>query len=427
MIRRIVVAFLVVCFAGWQVGGSFAQAAVQTKGEEAFDAHAPTIRYHFADSDMDFNFGFILGTTSNHGCEIGEAFYVAGQIKDGDASSWQAEWGKMADRLKARADAALLAGHKSSACRELQRASYYYRAGIVSMLSEDKQRISEAAAKSRNCLVRAGELMDPPLEYIEVPFEGKVLPGFFRRGIEGVTPNKTLVMIGGGETFAEDLWFHIGPQAFERGYNFITVDLPGQGLLPWQGRIFRADMNRPISAVIDYALRRPEVDAERLAVYGISGGGGFVPQAAMHDDRIKAVAVTAAVVDAKQLFSTMPVATTTPEVMKTFSSFHRNVVKAVAYRWGVKGDDIPGLVAANEGFSFDPSKVLCPALILVGAGEYEDKEVRKQQNECIEKLPNPMKKLIVTPFDTGASSHCMPENRSLMGEILFDWFDEVLK
>lgn len=121
----------------------------------------------------------------------------------------------------------------------------------------------------------------------------------------------------------------------------------------------------------------------------------------------------------------MPVATTTPQVMETFSSFHRNVVKAVAYRWGVKGDNIPGLVAVNKGFSFDPSQVLCPTLLLVGAGEYADKEVRKQQNECLSKLPNPMKKLIVTPFDTGASSHCMPENRSLMGEILFDWLDDV--
>lgn len=174
--------------------------------------------------------------------------------------------------------------------------------GKVSMLPEDK-RIKETAERSRSCLVRAGELMDPPLEYIEIPFEGKMLPGFFRKGEQSGTPNKTLLMIGAGETFAEDLWFHIGPQAFERGYNFITVDLPGQGLLPWQGSIFRADMNRPISAVIDYALQRPEVDGQRLAVYGISGGGGFVPQTAMHDQRIKAVAVTAAVVNADSCFS----------------------------------------------------------------------------------------------------------------------------
>lgn len=234
-------------------------------------------------------------------------------------------------------------------------------------------------------------------------------------------------MIGGGEPFAEDNWFHIAPQTFERGYNFITVDLPGQGLLPWEGKFFRPAMHVPISAVIDYALKRPEVDPQRFYAYGISGGGGFAPQTAMNDPRIKAVAVTAAVVDAERLFATMPVATTTPKVLETFSSFHRNTVKLVAYRWGVKMDNIPGLVAANKGFTFDPAKVTVPMLLLVGAGEYADKEVQRQQKECMDKLPNPKSKLVVTAFEEGASSHCIGENRSLLGEILFDWLDDVLK
>jgi pimeloyl-ACP methyl ester carboxylesterase len=397
------------------------------KGEaKAFDAHDPTVRYHFTDGDMDWTFGYLLGTVSNHGFEIGEAYYVASQIKDGDAGSWQAEWIKMGDRLAGRAEAALAAGHKISACRQFQRAAYYYRASLVSMLPDDV-RVREMAGRSRSLLRKAGVLMDPPLEYFEIPFEGTVIPGYFRKADRRGAPRPTLFMIGGGETFAEDLWFHIAPQAFERGYNFIAVDLPGQGLLPWEGKVFRPAMNVPISAVIDYALKRPEVDPKRFAAYGISGGGGFAPQAAMNDPRIKAVAVTSAVVDAERLFATMPAATTTPEQMATFSSFHRNVVTLVAYRWGVKADNIPGLVVANKGFTFDPAKVTCPMLILVGAGEYADKEVQRQQKECMDKLPNPRKKLVVTPFEAGASSHCIGENRSLMGEILFDWLDEVLK
>ena len=392
---------------------------------EAFDAHAPTVQYHFKDGDMDWTFGYLLGTVSNHGMEIGEAYYVASQIKDGDAASWQAEWIKMADRLKTRADETLAAGHTVSAIRQLQRASYYYRASIISMMPEDS-RIKEMAQRSRDSLKQAGALMDPPLEYFEVPFEGTVLPGFFRKADNSGVPRPTLFMIGGGETFAEDLWFHIAPQAFARGYNFIAVDLPGQGILPWEGKVFRAAMHLPISAVIDYALKRPEVDPARFAAYGISGGGGFAPQAAMNDPRIKAVAVTASVVDAERLFSTMPVATTTAKTMAGFSSFHRNVVKLVAYRWGVSADNIPGLVAANKGFSFDPAKVTVPMLLLVGAGEYADKEVKRQQKETIDKLTNPKSKLVITGFEDGASSHCIGENRSLMAEILFNWLDDSL-
>ena len=34
-------------------------------------------------------------------------------------------------------------------------------------------------------------------------------------------------------------------------------------------------MRVPMHAVVDYALGRPEVARERLAVYGYSGGGGL--------------------------------------------------------------------------------------------------------------------------------------------------------
>jgi pimeloyl-ACP methyl ester carboxylesterase len=413
-------------FAAQKKKGTAKKAMPVKAQKKKFDAHDPTVRYHFQDGDMDWTFGYLLGTTSNHGFEIGEAYYTASQIKDGDAASWQAQWIKTAGRLEARAEKALLQGHKKSAVRQMQRASYYYRASLISMLPDDP-RVRDMAQRSRSLLRKAGALMNPPLEYFEVPFEGTVIPGYFRKADRSGEPSPTLFMIGGGETFAEDLWFHIAPQALERGYNFIAVDLPGQGMLPWEGKYFRAAMNVPISAVIDYAFGRREVDPRRFAVYGISGGGGFAPQAAMNDSRIKAVAVTSAVVDAERLFAMMPVATTTPKVLAGFKSFHRNVVSLVAYRWGVSPTNIPGLVAANKGFTFDPAKVTCPMLILVGAGEYADREVQRQQKECMAKLPNTDSKLVVTGFEDGASSHCLGENRSLMGEIMFDWLDDVLK
>ena len=134
-------------------------------------------------------------------------------------------------------------------------------------------------------------------------------------------------MIGGGETFAEDLFFYIAPQTYDRGYNFMTVDLPGQGLLPMDGKPFRPDMNVPMKAVVDYALSRADVDPRYLAAYGYSGGGGFVPQAAMHDPRIKAIAMNSAVVDAYPLFSTMPVVLASQKEIASWTAFHGNIVK----------------------------------------------------------------------------------------------------
>ena len=269
----------------------------------------------------------------NHGVEIGEAFNTAAKIKDGDAASWQEEWFKMAQRAEARGEQSLAAGHKVSARDQLQRAAYYYRIALLSILPDDP-RMKERALKSRSLMKKAGELFDPPLEYFEVPFEGTVIPGYFRKAAAGTKPAKTLIMIGGGETFAEDLVFYIAPQAYDRGYNFVTVDLPGQGLLPMEGKTFRPDMHVPMKAVVDYVSSRPEVDPQQLAAYGYSGGGGFVPQAAMHDSRLKAIAMNSGVVDAYPLFSTMPVVLASKQEVAAWTVFHGNIVKAICWRWG---------------------------------------------------------------------------------------------
>ena len=393
--------------------------------KEGWDAHESQTRMHFQDNEMEFSLALILGATANGGCEIGEAFVTAGRIEEGNAASWQKEWIATGRLTETRGDRSLEKGHPISARKQYMRASYYYRAALISMLPENPL-FRETANKSRSLLQKAGKLLNPPLEYFEIPFEDYLLPGYYRRASEKPEKHKTLLMIGGGETFAEDLFFYIAPLAHERGYNFLTVDLPGQGLLPLDGKVFRADMNVPLKAVTDYALSKTEVDPERLAMFGISGGGGFVPQAAQYDKRIKAIAMNSAVVDAYPLFAAMPVATMTEEQMKGFSSFKENTIRVIAWRWGVSMDNIPGLVEANRGFSFDPAQISCPALSLVGEGEYADSNVQEQQRRFLEGIPFGVRRaLVVTPAEEGASNHCLTENRSIMSQVVFDFFDEA--
>ncbi len=87
-----------------------------------------------------------------------------------------------------------------------------------------------------------------------------------------------------------------------------------------------------------------------------------------------------------------------------------------------------GVIDANKDFTFDPTKVKCPALIIVGEGEFNNsEEVQKQQRECYEKLPNPLKRFVITPSDEGAANHCILENRSVMSQVVFDWLDDVFE
>ena len=395
--------------------------------ERAVDPHVGYFRFYFQDEKMDYVFGsLILGATVNHGCEIGEAFYTASKIKDGDAVSWQAEWIKTARLVEARGRKSLAGGHTVSARDQFMRASYYYHMGLVSMPSDDP-RFKETALKSRALLKKAGKLLSPKLEYIEIPFEGTVLPGYFRKAGPGKTPTKTLIFIGGAETYAEDHFFYIAPQTFDRGYNYLSVEIPGQGLLPLEGKFFRPDMAAPIKVIVDYALSRPDVDPQRLAIYGYSSGGGFAPMAAEKDDRIKAVIMNNAVMDAGAGVSKMDVAKVTPDVTRTWSSFKVRLNEGIAWRFGMEKNDLPGLVAANRALRFDPAKITAPALILVASGEYQSPEIKRQNDLCFKLLPNARKRMVITPVEEGASNHCIMENRSLMSQELFDWLDDVFK
>ncbi len=223
----------------------------------------------------------------------------------------------------------------------------------------------------------------------------------------------------------EHLYYFIAPETIRRGYNFLTVDLPGQGLLPYEGKYFRHDTEVPLKAVVDYALGRREVDPKRLAMYGISGGGYYVPRAATYDPRIKAIIVNSAVVDGYRLFKSMDFSSQTPQEIKKWSAFKQATFGVTAWRYGLKPSNIKGLAEVNKGHVYDPAKITCPALDLIGEGEYANLEIRRQQHEFMKGAKNPKNKFVLTRQNEGASSHCLGENRSLMSQIVFDWLDEV--
>ncbi|CAG37018.1 alpha/beta hydrolase family protein [Desulfotalea psychrophila] len=392
--------------------------------KEVYDAHRSYTRFHFTDNEMDFAFQWLLGSIVNGGAEIGEAFYVAAHIEDGNPKSWQDEWERMALRKELRARRALDAGHLITARQCLLKASNYYRTALVSRSVSDGK-FNTISKKVRSCMQAAAPLFSPAMIYFEVPFAGTVLPGYYRPVQQNGTARKTLLMIGGGETFVEDNIFYIEPQAILRGYNFVTVDIPGQGMLPSEGLFFKKDTEIEMKAILDVILDFAEIDPERLAVYGISNGGYFVPRAATLEKRIKAIVVSSAVVDNYLMFKEMPFSKESQEQIDSWPAFKKAVTSGVTWRWGLEPENIKGQTEQTRGFQFNPALITCPVLDLVGAGEYVNRETERQQQEFMAKLGSKNKTLIVTPEDEGASSHCIGENRSLMAELVFDWLDEL--
>jgi hypothetical protein len=229
-------------------------------------------KLYFEHKDMYYYLAWILGRQIFDGSDEGECFDVAARIVDGDAESWQRGWAALAPRVEERAHTALGSGDVTVAQAAYLRACTYYRAPLFIMKPQEAD-FHDHWRKMHSCFNEAAALFAPPIERFEVPFEGELLPGYFWKPNESGQRRPTFIVIGGIETFAEDCYFMTGLTGPDRGYNVMTVDLPGQGVNPEKGLFFGARMESPVKAVLDYALQHPEIDAHRLALFGFSWGG----------------------------------------------------------------------------------------------------------------------------------------------------------
>ena len=228
-------------------------------------------KLYFDHKDMDYYLSWIVGRRIYGGSDATECFDAAARIVDGDAESWQREWGVLAPRVEDRAHTALGSGDVAGARAAYLRACTYYQAPLF-IVKPQAAAFRDRCQKMQSCFHKAAALSEPPIERIEVPFQGELLPGYFWKVDESGQQRATLIVIGSIETFAEDCYFMTGPTGLHRGYNVMTVDLPGQGLNPNRGLFFGGRMEFPIEAVLDYAVQQPEIDTERLALFGFSWG-----------------------------------------------------------------------------------------------------------------------------------------------------------
>ena len=73
----------------------------------------------------------------------------------------------------------------------------------------------------------------------------------------------------------------------DRGMATLPFDGPGQGEAEYDLPI-RGDFEVPVKAVVDYIESRPDLDASRVAIMGVSLGGYYAARAAAFEKRLKA-------------------------------------------------------------------------------------------------------------------------------------------
>ena len=387
-------------------------------------AQRSRVKLYFDHSDMDYYLSWVIGRQIYQGSDPTACLEVAARIVDGSIESWQQEWLPLARSEEEKARSAFDRGDHVSARESYLKACTYYRAPMFLTMPRDPA-FDQLQKRMQSCFQQAATLFDPPIEPIRVPYQGHLLPGYRWTVDRSGARRPTLIVFGGIETFAEDCYFMIGSAGPEHGYNVITVDLPGQGMTPNEGLFFGAKMETPAKSVLDYALSRPDVDPERLAVFGFSWGGHIVFKAAQHDTRIKAMIANPPMPDVFRA------ALAQQQGQKRKDPVTRMVFEQIAWRMGLKISANPLDIARRLGKAYDylthgkadARRISCPVFLLAGAGEPDI--TLRIAGECLEQLQHPKKQLRIFTQEENGEAHCQVNNLALPNETLFAWLNDV--
>ncbi len=233
---------------------------------------------------------------------------VAQRMKPFDLESWITEWTRVAERNEEIAEKAASEGYKVTANEFYLRASNFYREACWPQ-PVDEPRMMTTYKKMRENFDKAWKMTRPPFERVQVNFEGKMLEGYFRKPNGAAAGKKFPVVIPfqGADTMAEATVLNAGAY-LARGMAYLVVDFPGQGgAMRLHDLHLPPDTDRIAKALIDYLETRPDVDATRVGMQGISMGGFGVPRAASGEKRIKAAFMSSGSYDLKaDLFEYFP-------------------------------------------------------------------------------------------------------------------------
>ena len=214
---------------------------------------------------------------------------VAHRMRPFDLESWIVEWTRVAEKNEEMAEKFVSEGLKVTANEYYLRASNFYREACWPQ-PESEARMLPTYKKMRQTFDKAWELARPPFERVQINYEGNALDGYFRKPIGPVGQRfPTVIAFQGADTMAEATILGVASTYAARGMACLAVDFPGQaGSLRLKGLHLPPDTERIGKVVIDYLETRPDVDANRIGMLGISMGGYGTPRVASGEKRIKA-------------------------------------------------------------------------------------------------------------------------------------------
>jgi pimeloyl-ACP methyl ester carboxylesterase len=393
----------------------------------------------FKDDDFEYMMLGALGATYHKCADVGECLTTAASIEDGDYEGWYRAWLATADRVRRFAEQSAAKGHQTSAREAFLRASltYYKNAAFFLDGTSDPSRILPTFKAHRECFDEAASRFDPPVEKVQIPYEDTTLPGYLFK-VDGSGRSRPLLLLNNGsDSDAADMYLMGAAAALERGYNALAYDGPGQGAaLFLQDLYFRPDWEEVVTPVVDFALGRPEVDPERIAIMGVSQAGYWVPRAVAFEHRIAAAIADPGVFDVSTSW-TDHLPQNIQELLEKGENeeFDKNMEEGMRsseslrytlrFRMRPYGTDSPyDAFKMAEQYTLEgvAEKIRCPMLV---ADPENEQFWPGQSHRVYEALTSP-KELVTFAAAEGADSHCEPKAHSLREQRIFDWLDETL-
>lgn len=199
---------------------------------------------------------------------------------------WAEVWSALASPHEARAAKAEASGDAATAAREYTLAYEYWRVARYPAPNSPKKR--EAYVASQQLYLKAAQYLDPPLERVHMPFDGRPGEGDYSvgdlRNPRRRNPSPVVIIWGGIDSFKEE---RPTQPYVDAGFATLAVDMPGVADAPLNGS---EDAERLWDAILDWIETRPDLDSSRVAVIGGSTGGYWAAKLAhTHRERLRAV------------------------------------------------------------------------------------------------------------------------------------------
>ena len=212
------------------------------------------------------------------GVKPAEVEGILGTIATLDRDEWARAWCKVGLEYEARGDERAKQGASAKELADTYHYGFHY-CMLGRYPSATTPGKVEAYQQSVRLFRKAAKYFDPPLQIVDIPFEGKKLTAYLQIPKNAARP-PVVINWGGVDSWKEDRVRSV-QRMLDAGLAVLSVDMPGTGENP----VLYGDPAAPrtFSAWIDHLNSRTDVDGGRIAVWGLSFGGYWAARMAYEE------------------------------------------------------------------------------------------------------------------------------------------------